>query len=77
MCKDCLTHAQRDFPDLPDNATALDIARKVRPDFPDDYLDYALWNETAYPMNHYHDIGRSKGWGTQLKRLKPRSTTPT
>ena len=31
--------------------TPLDLAREYFPDWDDDFLDYVLWNETAYPFN--------------------------
>lgn len=31
--------------------TPLDIAKEIFPDKPNDWLDYVLWNRTAYPLN--------------------------
>lgn len=31
--------------------TPLDIAREIFPNYPDDWLDYTIWNKTAFPLN--------------------------
>lgn len=75
MCKQCIDDAREDFPDLPETASPMDIAKRILPDAHEDYLGYALWNETAYPFNHYRERGGyHPGWGDQLRAL--RATTP-
>jgi hypothetical protein len=50
--------------------SALDIARIIFPDKPDDWLDYVLWNRTAYPMSKMSTwVGHLEEFRHALKRI--------
>ena len=56
-------------------AKALRIAREYFPEWSDNDLGFAIWNETAYPFNLVLD-GSEEPFRRQLAELKTRLKDP-